>query len=758
MPDVPEPIPDAPTLNWCVGRTRTTATWTPVHDQSWSSFVQWLKPDQPASSKEVSPYVGGTLTNGRRTARTVEQRFFLTLDADYADPDFPLETEILLHDVPYIIHTTWRHRSDAHRYRLIVPLSRGVTPNEHKELAWLVMDRLGGDQFDKTTAQAERFMWGPSTQDPGTYFHRSAHAGAPYLPVDAWLDGQHSPAQTRTGHGGANTPPAPVTSRSEALSGSPASDEDIERAEEILAQAVDDVLHLRERGEFAGRNEAVFHLLPLLLRFAKAGALDEDLVLDSLFNATQLVPADEPYTRQEFEASVRSARAYAEQEGPTLPETTRTRLAQADFEDVDEPENDDEYEELWTASPQLRHIAQAADSVNRNRLAMLAAVLTRILVQVDAGICLAGVEDGSIGPRAALNLGVALVGRPGQGKTTILDTSRDLLPGTGMYEKDLTTGQGLIAAYMRWDKDEGVNKLREDPKALFICDEIDTLAANSSDTTSTLLSELRTMLMGGKTGTTTATQERNRQLQARSYNFQTIVNLQPHRAGVLLRERDAGTPQRFVWVTVTDPEHALDNTLLPPWPGPLDWSDAFTLHFELNDPVVDIPQWMKDELREQDAKISREGLEGDSTGWSAHKNLLRLKVAAGIAFLHECPTVTDEYIHLADLVLAGSDRVQRTCERLIRKSEFEAKVNKVKSDTRVLELVGDEKLDRLVSNALKGLKKRDGWVPWRDIRPAYRDRDQWDEPVWEHLSKTEGVEVVEESHGDGVRRKARWIR
>ena len=139
-----------------MGRSRTTATWTPVNDQGWSSFLRWLKPDKPAASKEVHPYVGGTLQHGRRTSRTVEQRFMLTLDADYADEDFPLDVAVLLHDTPYLIHTTWRHSVDSHRYRLIIPLDRGVTPNEHKELAWLVMDRLDGSRFDKTTAPCNR--------------------------------------------------------------------------------------------------------------------------------------------------------------------------------------------------------------------------------------------------------------------------------------------------------------------------------------------------------------------------------------------------------------------------------------------------------------------------------------------------------------------------------------------------------------------------------------------------------------------------
>ena len=102
--------------------------------------------------------------------------------------------------------------------------------------------------------------------------------------------------------------------------------------------------------------------------------------------------------------------------------------------------------------------------------------------------------------------------------------------------------------------------------------------------------------------------------------------------------------------------------------------------------------------------------------------------------------------------------MQRTCERLIRKSEFEIKVNKAKSDTRVLELVGDDKFDRLVANAVRKLKKDAGeWVSWRTIRPAYRDRAEWDDAIWDHLSRDKSIEVHEEAFGGGVRRKAKWL-
>lgn len=742
-----KPAPDAAILCWSTGRTRTTANWSRVHDQSWSSFIRWLKPDQPAGSKDVRPYVGGTLRHGRRTIRTVEQRHFLTLDADYADEDFPLDVAITLTDTPYLIHTTWRHTPDAHRYRLVIPLSRGVEPNEYKELAWTVMNRLDGARFDVTTAQAERFMWGPSTQDEATYFWETPNKHAHYLPVDEWLDGHHGPSDAPEAAGRANTKPTP---RATGTLLSDATDEDRERALEILLKTCDDVEHVYERGEFAGRNEAVFHLLPLLLRFVDAGALDEDTVLDTLWAAAQKVPADEPYSRQEFEVSVKSARQYAEESGPVLPETTPTKMAQADFEDVEDAD-------LWGKTPRLKHIAQAADSLGRNRLALLAVTLARILAEVDPTVCLPGVRDGAIGTRAAINLGVALVGSSGQGKSTFKGASADLLNrDQGHIEADPSTGQGLIQAYLKWDADAGENRLIDDPRHIFIVDEIDKLGALGTDTGSTLLGEIRTMLTGGSTGSMNATKERQRMLHSGTYNFQLVVGVQPARAGALLDGRDAGTPQRFIWVPVTDPKTALHPDERPVWPGPLEWSDAFLLGFELGDPIVRYPEWLLKELKDYDYKISLENSHGGELSRHGHQNLLRLKVATGIAFLHESPIIEDLHVEITDMILVSSKRTQSECERAVAETAFLRKKSASRSDERVREEVGKEKLARLVKNARGALLRAKGeWVTWQTLRPAYRDREEYEESVWEALSEMDDIEAEKEERGSRTNRKMR---
>lgn len=741
--------PGIPSLIWSVGKSRTSARWSTVGPHSWLDFVKHLDPDHPAMEKEVRPYVGGTLDGGRRSSRTVDKRFLLTLDADYADADFLLDIEEAIHH-PHLIHTTWRNTPEEPRYRLIIPLNRGVSPSEYKELAWLMMDRLGGGYFDKTTVQPERFMWSPSTQSSRTYFWGQYNATLPYLPVDDWLSGHHSPSESQTNTGQPNTPTPPAGRHNEAHSAFDVTDDDRERAEEILDKAVDDIIHLRERDEFSGRNEAVFHLMPLLLQFAAAGALDEYDVRNRLYEAAVSVPADEPYTQQEFEASVASAKRYVDENGPALPETTPFRKAQGDFADISTTAD------LWNATPQLRHIAQAADSLGRNRHALLAATLIRILVRVDAGICLAGAEDGSVGSRAALNLGVALVGSSGQGKSTIQEMSGVLVNTPGVEQKP-STGQGLIQEYLQWDEENQKHVLISDPRRLFIFDEVDALSATAADKTSTLMSELRTMLTGGATGTANATANRRRFLPARSYNFQMMMNVQPSRAGGLLQDRDAGTPQRFIWVTVTDPSRAVHPKDRPAWPGPLDWNDAFLLGFEINEPVVDIPQWLKEELLDYDYRVSKEGMAGGEVSWAAHQNLLRLKVATGIAFLHESANVDTEHVQLADLIISESLKVQRACEKVISKSAFDAQVAKARSEEKVMEAVGEEKLTRLVKGAKEKLRKTDEWVNWKDLRPAHRDRAAWGEVMWTRLCGDPNVETRESDSTQGrTKREARW--
>ena len=119
-----------------------------------------------------------------------------------------------------------------------------------------------------------------------------------------------------------------------------------------------------------------------------------------------------------------------------LPETTPTRNAQRDFEDVD-PDTS-AVSDIWDMTPVMKHFWQAGCSMGRNPLALVAVVLARVLAMVDPAIQLPGVRDGAIGRRNALNLGVALVGASGQGKTSYIEESTALLLGDPHAQDDIT--------------------------------------------------------------------------------------------------------------------------------------------------------------------------------------------------------------------------------------------------------------------------------------------------------------------------------
>jgi hypothetical protein len=265
------------------------------------------------------------------------------------------------------------------------------------------------------------------------------------------------------------------------------------------------------------------------------------------------------------------------------------------------------------------------------------------------------------------------------------------------------------------------------------------------------------MLTGGTTGTSNATKERQRMLHARTYNFQIVVGVQPTRAGGLLDGRDAGTPQRFIWVEVTDPKSALHPDDRPEHPGSLNWNKDFLLAFEFGSPVVEYPDWLKQELLNYDYKISLENSFGGELSRHGHHNLLRLKVATGIAFLHESAVVEDLHVEIADKILAASKRTQLVCERAVAQTAFDKKKAAKHTDERVDEEIQKEKLARLVGNARKHLVSAKGeWVWWnKTLRPAARDRAEYSDSVWEAIVEMDDVEISQDEQGQRVLRKAR---
>lgn len=157
---------------------------------------------EQADIKDVGGFVGGSVLNGRRKAENVDKRYLLTLDADYAKPDF-IDLVETLFDFECCIYSTHTHIPEKPRLRLVAPFSRAVTPDEYEAISRKVAEELGINAFDDTTYQAHRLMYWPSTSYDGEYVFKKLEGGllepdkilAKY---ENWKDSSTWPTSSRT--------------------------------------------------------------------------------------------------------------------------------------------------------------------------------------------------------------------------------------------------------------------------------------------------------------------------------------------------------------------------------------------------------------------------------------------------------------------------------------------------------------------------------------------------------------------------------
>ncbi len=91
-----------------------------------------LPKDEQDDIKDVGGFVGGYLKEGRRKGEAVLNRSVITLDADYGQDGLWDMIEMLF-DFECCMYTTHKHGKDKPRFRLVIPLSRNVTPEEMKQ-------------------------------------------------------------------------------------------------------------------------------------------------------------------------------------------------------------------------------------------------------------------------------------------------------------------------------------------------------------------------------------------------------------------------------------------------------------------------------------------------------------------------------------------------------------------------------------------------------------------------------------------------
>lgn len=136
---------------------------TPVRStETLSSYLRYSKRKQD-DLKDVGGFVGGVV-DGQRKAANVKGRDLLTLDLDQIPAG---ETDGVLRRLEalgcgYAVYSTRKHEPAKPRLRVIVPLSRTVTPDEYEPIARKLAEIIGISMCDPTTFQASRLMYWPS--------------------------------------------------------------------------------------------------------------------------------------------------------------------------------------------------------------------------------------------------------------------------------------------------------------------------------------------------------------------------------------------------------------------------------------------------------------------------------------------------------------------------------------------------------------------------------------------------------------------
>jgi hypothetical protein len=314
---------------------------------------------------------------------------------------------------------------------------------------------------------------------------------------------------------------------------------------------------------------------------------------------------------------------------------------------------------LNSGSDQLEKIYGWARARYASPWAVFFGVLLRVAASVPPSVQLPPV----IGGRASLNLLCAFVGRSGTGKGNTTKVAALAWP-TDILTLPIGSGQGIAEAFTKRNATDEIQPV------IFDVPEIDTMAGLSSAHGSILLPTLKSLAMGEQLGQANATKDARRNVPAHSYRACLSVGAQPGHTDVIFNDTSGGTPQRFLWVPVTDP-HISDGEFSDPDPLVTDmpiWTPG-------NGGVVEIV-YSAPEI-ERAIRVNHLARQrGDGDALDGHALLTRCKVAALLAIMHQRAEVSEQDWRLSAAVMTVSDETRsglvQAAEDIKRQRELDA--------------------------------------------------------------------------------------
>lgn len=361
-------------------------------------------------------------------------------------------------------------------------------------------------------------------------------------------------------------------------------------------------------------------------------------------------------------------------------------------------------DEFWQARPVLAHVRQAAHNRRRSADAVLLAAMARASALIPPTVVL----PATVGSVASLNFLAGIAASSGAGKSTSVDVARELVPIDRVdviADVPPGSGEGLIELYFEFVTEEGPDgkqrKVKRKTKngALIYLDEGQALGEMGSRKGATLLPTLRSAWSGQTLGQSNATQETHRVLPAHSYRMAIVVGFQLEYVADLIADAGGGTPQRFVFASATDPSIPDKR---PPWPGPLSFDIPAMVSTGTEVVVADN---VIDEIDDDALRVGRAEYVPDPL--DSHANLVRLKVAALLAFLDDSRLeVTDDDWALAGMVMRMSNTVRAVAiehSRMEQRRSDEAYAFRLAKRE---EILGDSAEQKALVSGAKSIGKR----------------------------------------------------
>jgi len=237
------------------------------------------------------------------------------------------------------------------------------------------------------------------------------------------------------------------------------------------------------------------------------------------------------------------------------------------------------------------------------------------------------------------------------------------------------------------------------------------------------MADLRSAWSGEMLGQVAADPTRSFLVEPHEYRLAMVAGIQPHRAQVLLDDEDGGTPQRFVWLPVTDPHAPAER---PEAPAPMSWAPPrLGTLVGIGGAQMDIAPSIAAHV--DAGRLAT--LRGEADPLDGHRNQSQLKIAAALGLADQRYSVTEDDWELAQVIMRKSDATRSAVVQAMRAKALSESRQRAEADATRAVIVEEHAIDAAVKRVcgviVKKLSRTPGeWTPHHEVRKAVASRDR----------------------------------